>query len=52
MSIEVGEKVKGKVSGITNFGAFIDLGDKKKHTLFISVRSQMDLLKIFMTCYQ
>jgi len=29
MSIEVGEKVKGKVSGITNFGAFIDLGDTK-----------------------
>ncbi len=28
MSIEVGEKVNGKVSGITNFGAFVDLGDK------------------------
>ena len=27
MSIEVGAKLKGKVSGITNFGAFIDLGE-------------------------
>lgn len=25
MSIEVGAKLPGKVSGITNFGAFIDL---------------------------
>lgn len=29
MSIEVGSKVSGKISGITNFGAFVDLGDKK-----------------------
>ncbi|GMA07869.1 RNA-binding protein S1 [Tetragenococcus halophilus subsp. flandriensis] len=36
MSIEVGEKVKGKVSGITNFGAFIDLGDKKTGLVHIS----------------
>ena len=28
MSIEVGEKVNGKVSGITNFGAFVDLDRK------------------------
>lgn len=29
MSIEVGAKLQGKVSGITNFGAFIDLGAGK-----------------------
>ena len=29
MSIEVGTIVSGKVTGITNFGAFIDLGDRK-----------------------
>lgn len=29
MSIEVGAKVTGKVSGITNFGAFVELGEKK-----------------------
>ncbi|HLQ41170.1 MAG TPA: S1 domain-containing RNA-binding protein [Tetragenococcus sp.] len=36
MSIEVGEKLKGKVSGITNFGAFIDLGSKKTGLVHIS----------------
>ncbi len=36
MSIEVGEKVKGKVSGITNFGAFIDLGEGKTGLVHIS----------------
>lgn len=36
MSIEVGEKVTGKVSGITNFGAFVDLGDKKTGLVHIS----------------
>ena len=25
MSIEVGSKVQGKVTGITNFGAFVEL---------------------------
>lgn len=29
MSIEVGAKLPGKVSGITNFGAFIDLEKEK-----------------------
>ncbi len=32
MSIEVGAKLPGKVSGITNFGAFIDLGGGKDRT--------------------
>ena len=36
MSIEVGEKVTGTVSGITNFGAFIDLGDRKTGLVHIS----------------
>ncbi|SEM77746.1 S1 RNA binding domain protein [Ligilactobacillus sp. WC1T17] len=36
MSIEVGAKIKGKVSGITNFGAFVDLGDNKTGLVHIS----------------
>ncbi|KAF1304188.1 RNA-binding protein S1 [Enterococcus saccharolyticus] len=36
MSIEVGAKLKGKVSGITNFGAFIDLGGGKTGLVHIS----------------
>ena len=36
MSIEVGAKLKGKVSGITNFGAFIDLGACKTVLVHIS----------------
>lgn len=36
MSIEVGAKLEGKVSGITNFGAFIDLGEKKTGLVHIS----------------
>ncbi|KRL06242.1 S1 domain-containing RNA-binding protein [Liquorilactobacillus oeni] len=36
MSIEVGAKVTGRVSGITNFGAFVDLGGKKNGLVHIS----------------
>lgn len=36
MAIEVGEKLQGKVSGITNFGAFIDLGEGKTGLVHIS----------------
>lgn len=36
MSIEVGTKVSGKISGITNFGAFIDLGAGKTGLVHIS----------------
>jgi S1 RNA binding domain protein len=36
MSIEVGAKLPGKVSGITNFGAFIDLGAGKTGLVHIS----------------
>lgn len=52
MAIEVGAKVAGKVSGITNFGAFIDLGDHKTGLVHISevsdgfVKDIHDVLKI------
>lgn len=36
MAIEVGDKVSGKVSGITNFGAFVDLDDDKTGLVHIS----------------
>lgn len=36
MSIEVGGKLSGKVSGITHFGAFIDLGEGKTGLVHIS----------------
>lgn len=52
MSIEVGAKLKGKVSGITNFGAFIDLGGGKTGLVHISevsngfVKDINDVLKV------
>jgi S1 RNA binding domain protein len=36
MSIEVGSKLQGKVTGITNFGAFIELPDGKTGLVHIS----------------
>lgn len=36
MSLEVGHIVEGKVTGITNFGAFVDLGDGKTGLVHIS----------------
>src|SRR5690625_4723783 len=36
MSIEVGSKVKGKVTGITNFGAFVELKEKTTGLVHIS----------------
>lgn len=36
MSIEVGSKLRGKVTGITNFGAFVDLGEGKTGLVHIS----------------
>ncbi|KRN27870.1 hypothetical protein IV38_GL001709 [Lactobacillus selangorensis] len=36
MSIEVGEKVNGKVTGITNFGAFVDIGNHQTGLVHIS----------------
>lgn len=36
MSIEVGSKVEGKVTGIANFGAFIDLGNNQTGLVHIS----------------
>ncbi|VDG21454.1 S1 domain-containing RNA-binding protein [Lactiplantibacillus mudanjiangensis] len=36
MAIEVGTKVTGKVSGITNFGAFVNLGNNQTGLVHIS----------------
>ena len=36
MSIEVGNVISGKVTGITNFGVFVDLGDRKTGLVHIS----------------
>ena len=36
MTLKVGEIVTGKVSGITGFGAFIDVGDHKNGLVHIS----------------
>ncbi|UDM31915.1 S1 domain-containing RNA-binding protein [Lentilactobacillus laojiaonis] len=52
MAIEVGQKVNGKVSGITNFGAFVDLGNDKTGLVHISevsdgfVKDIHDVLKV------
>ncbi|MHA8137865.1 S1 domain-containing RNA-binding protein [Lactobacillaceae bacterium Scapto_B20] len=52
MAIEVGAKVPGKVSGITNFGAFVDLGDHKTGLVHISevsdgfIKDIHDVLKV------
>jgi S1 RNA binding domain protein len=36
MSLEVGKKVEGKITGLAKFGAFIDLGDNKTGLVHIS----------------
>lgn len=52
MSIEVGSKVTGKVTGITNFGAFVDIGEGKTGLVHISevsneyVKDIHDVLKV------
>lgn len=52
MAVEVGTKVSGKVSGITNFGAFVDLGDHQTGLVHISevsnvyVKDIHDILKV------
>ncbi|MEG1887594.1 MAG: S1 RNA-binding domain-containing protein [Oscillospiraceae bacterium] len=40
MSIAVGEIVEGKITGITNFGVFVDLGDGKSGMVHISEVAQ------------
>lgn len=36
MSLEVGNKVEGKITGLAKFGAFIDLGNRKTGLVHIS----------------
>jgi len=36
MAIEVGQVINGKITGLANFGAFIDLGDEKTGLVHIS----------------
>jgi len=36
LSVEIGSKVQGKVTGITNFGAFVELPDKVTGLVHIS----------------
>ncbi|MCH4057635.1 S1 domain-containing RNA-binding protein [Lapidilactobacillus gannanensis] len=36
MAVEIGSKVTGKVTGITNFGAFVDLGSGQSGLVHIS----------------
>ena len=36
MSLEVGKIIDGKVTGVTNFGAFVDIGEGKKGLVHIS----------------
>lgn len=52
MTVEVGSKIEGKVTGITNFGAFVDLGDNQSGMVHISeisnsyVKDIHDVLKV------
>ena len=46
MSIEVGSKVQGKVTGITNFGAFVELPDGKTGLVHISEVADNDVKDI------
>ena len=36
MPIEVGQEIEGKVTGVANFGAFVDLGESKVGLVHIS----------------
>ena len=40
MQIEVGQIIEGKVTGITNFGVFVDLGEGKTGLVHISEIAQ------------
>lgn len=52
MTVEVGAKTEGKVTGITNFGAFVDLGEGQSGMVHISevadgyVKDIHDVLKV------
>lgn len=36
MSLEIGKIIDGKVTGVTNFGAFVDIGEGKRGLVHIS----------------
>ena len=40
MQIEVGQIIEGKVTGITNFGVFVDLGEGKSGLVHVSEIAQ------------
>lgn len=52
MAVEVGSKVQGKVTGITNFGAFVELPGGQTGLVHISevadsyVKTLMTILKL------
>ena len=46
MSIEVGSKVQGKVTGITNFGAFVELAPGKDGMIHISKLENKRVAKV------
>ena len=49
MALEVGSIVEGKVSGITGFGAFVDLPEKKTGLVHIYVKDVHDHLTVGQT---
>ena len=51
MAIEVGSVLNGTVSGITKFGAFIDLGDKQTGLVHISEVAHMGISKLASECF-
>lgn len=50
MAIEEGAKVSGKISGITNFGAFVDLDDNQTGLVHISQISDLFIKDIHDVC--
>ena len=46
MQIEVGQIIEGKVTGITNFGVFVDLGEGKTGMVHISEIAQVYVSEI------
>ena len=47
MAVEIGAILEGKVTGITNFGAFVELPDKTTDMVHISEVSSSFFFSIF-----